>query len=117
MRLLTRILFTIIFILMFYSTIIEAAKCSCSCCFGNSCKPESLPSLQVDSCSMCDSTCKTVYPSKCGRDTGVTIAACSSGLSIGAIIGIIIGIIGIIVIIIMIVRFFICTRHSSYIQR
>ncbi|CAF1359257.1 unnamed protein product [Rotaria sordida] len=115
MRLLTRILFTIIFILMFYPTIIETAQCSCSCCLGNSCKPESLPSLHIDSCSLCKSTCNTVYPSKCGRNPGVTISACSSGLSIAAIIGIVVGIIGIIVIIIIIVRF--CTRRSNYLQR
>ncbi|CAF1269044.1 unnamed protein product [Rotaria sordida] len=111
MHLLTKILFTIIFILMFYSTIIQTAKCSCSCCFSNFCKPESLPSLHVDSCSMCKSTCNDVYPSEYGRDPDVTISSCSSGLSIGTIVGIIIGII----VIIIVVR--LCERRPNYIQR
>ncbi|CAF3032333.1 unnamed protein product [Rotaria sp. Silwood2] len=115
MRSLTTILFIIIFILMFCSTIIETAKCSCSCCSGISCKPESLPSLNVGSCSTCDSACTTHYPSKCGQNPGATISACDDGLSTGAIIGIIVGIIGLIVFIIMIVL--LCKRRSNYTQR
>ncbi|CAF1141391.1 unnamed protein product [Rotaria sp. Silwood1] len=97
---------------MFCSTIIETTKCSCSCCFGNSCKPESLPSLDVDRCSMCNRECITAYPAKCGLTSGATVSSCGIGISIGVIVGIVVGIIAIIVIVILILL--LCRRRLSY---